>query len=180
MNLQDKLISLSDYKIGFTMYDEKFLVSITYKDTWSVIKPEDKEITFMKDEKHDNIFYYTTPLNGDPQHLQHIFDTIDETIAYNKELEDKVVLFNEKIEEMQDLFSKKPIDELRTIEFTFKTPKRKTTKRTNKKKAEKTSAETCSEEKQVTEVVKEKEETPLDIDKKIAAAMNKKKTQKVG
>ena len=81
---------------------------------------------------------------------------------------------------MQDLFSKKPIDELRTIEFTFKTPKRKTTKRTNKKKEEKTSAETCSEEKQVTEVVKEKEETPLDIDKKIAAAMNKKKTQKVG
>lgn len=179
MNLQDKLISLSDYKIGFTMYDEKFLVSITYKDTWSVIMPEDKEITFMKDEKHDNIFYYTTPLNGDPQHLQHIFDTIDETIAYNKELEDKVVLFNSKIEEMQDIFSKKSIDELRTMEFTFKTQKRKT-KKTNKKKEEKTSSETCNEEKQVPELIKEQEEIPLDIDKKIEAAMNKKKTQKVG
>lgn len=178
MNLQDKLISLSDYKIGFTMYDEKFLISITYKDTWSVIMPEDKEITFMKDEKHDNIFYYTTPLNGDPQHLQHIFDTIDETIAYNKELEEKVVLFNEKIEEMQDLFSKKSIDELRTMEFTFKTSKRKTVKKTNKKKEEKTSTETCNEEKQPLEVVEEK--TPFDIDKKIEAAINKKKTQKVG
>lgn len=179
MNLQDKLISLSDYKIGFTMYDEKFLVSITYKDTWSVIMPEDKEITFMKDEKHDNIFYYTTPLNGDPQHLQHIFDTIDETIAYNKELEDKVVLFNSKIEEMQDIFSKKSIDELRTMEFTFKTQKRKA-KKTNKKKEEKTSAETCNEEKQVPELIKEQEEIPLDIDKQIEAAMNKKKIQKVG
>lgn len=178
MNLQDKLISLSDYKIGFTMYDEKFLISITYKDTWSVIMPEDKEITFMKDEKHDNIFYYTTPLNGDPQHLQHIFDTIDETIAYNKELEDKVVLFNEKIEEMQDLFAKKSIDELRTMEFTFKTSKRKTAKKTNKKKEEKTSVETCNEEKQPSEAVEEK--MPFDIDKKIEAAINKKKTQKVG
>lgn len=173
MNLQDKLISLSDYNIGFTMYDEKFLISITYKDTWSVIKPEDEEITFMKDEKHNNIFYYTTPLNGDPQHLQHIFDTIDETIAYNKELEDKIVLFNQKIEEMQDIFSKKTIEELRTMEFTFKSTKRKASKRTPKKKEKKTSTETCVEEKQVQEFTKE-EEVPFDIDKKIEAAINKK------
>ena len=174
MNLQDKLISLSDYKIGFTMYDEKFLVSITYKDTWSVIMPEDNEITFMKDEKNDNVFYYTTPLNGDPQHLQHIFDTIDETIAYNKELEDKVVLFNEKVEEMQNLFTEKSIEELRTMTFNFakKTKKRKT----NTKKTEKINVEGCSEEKQPPAVIEEKktEETPMDIDKKIEEAMNKK------
>lgn len=177
MNLQDKLMSLSDYNIGFTMYDGNFLISITYKDTWSVISPEDEAITFMKDENNPNLFYYSTPLNDETQHLQHIFDTIDETIAYNKELEAKVELFKKKTEEMQSIFAEKSIEELMTMEFTFKT-KRKTAKKTTKKKTDKTSEETCKEEKQAPEV--EKREEPMDIDKKIEAAMNKKKRQKVG
>lgn len=178
MNLQDKLISLSDYNIGFTMYDGKFLVSIVYNSNWSVIRPEDEEITFMKDESNPNMFYYSTPLSDETKHLEHIFDTIDETITYNKELEQKAELFKQKIDEMQSLFVDKSIDELLTMEFSFKTNKRKTTKKTAKKKTDKTSTETCKEEKQTPEVVKEEE--PMDIDKKIEAAMNKKKTQKVG
>lgn len=172
MNLQDKLMSLSDYNIGFTMYDGNFLISITYKDTWSVIAPEDEAITFMKDENKPNLFYYSTPLNDETQHLQHIFDTIDETIAYNQELEQKVELFKQKVEEMQMIFSERPIDELKTMEFAFKT-KRRPTKKTTKKK---TSNETCNEEKQVPDVVKEEktEDALTDIDKRIEAAMNKK------
>lgn len=174
MNLQDKLMSLSEYNIGFTMYDGNFLISIKYKDSWSIISPEDDAIAFMKDDNSPNVFYYSTPLNDETQHLQHIFDTIDETIAYNKELEQKVELFKQKTEEMQTLFAEKSIEELMTMEFTFKT-KRKTTKKANKKKTEKTSKETCNEKKQPPEVVEEKEETPIDIDKRIEEAMNKKK-----
>lgn len=174
MNLQDKLMSLSEYNIGFTMYDGNFLISIKYKDSWSIISPEDDAIAFMKDDNNPNVFYYSTPLNDETQHLQHIFDTIDETIAYNKELEQKVELFKQKTEEMQTLFAEKSIEELMTMEFTFKT-KRKTTKKANKKKTGKTTSRGCNEEKQPPEVVEEKEETPIDIDKRIEEAMNKKK-----
>lgn len=178
MNLQDKLVALAEYNIGFNVYEGNFLVNITYKNEWSIIQPADKGIKFMKDKETANVYYYSTPIS-DPEALQHVFDTIDETITYNKELEAKVVLFKLKMAELQQIFTEKPLSELQNMEFTFKTvkPKAKTSKKTTKKKTEKTSTEDCNEEKQADTVVSEKTSKnnieTSSIDDKITASIEK-------
>lgn len=37
LNLQDKMIELSDYNIGCKIEDGYYLINITYKDKWKVI-----------------------------------------------------------------------------------------------------------------------------------------------
>ena len=168
MDLQEKLISLSKYNIGFKTYNDKFLVSITYKPEWSVIKPMDNDVQFMRDNDKKDSYYYIAPLDEKAEHLQGIFNTIDETITYNEELEKKVELLQKKIEEMQQLFTDKPLEELLTMEFTFKGEKKK--KKQTKKKE--TTVEEHTQEEPKKEDTKEEEEN--DIDKRVSEIMKKK------
>lgn len=131
-SLQDKLVELSEYAIGFNVYDGNFLVHITYHEGWAVIEPSDSSITFMRDKKDGNTYYYSAPLTTD---MSKIFSAIEETISYNKELEEKVVLFKEKVEEMQELFSRKSISELRKMRFDI--PSSQRTEKPKKKTAQK-------------------------------------------
>ena len=48
MNLQEKIISLSEYKLGFNIYSGHTIINVTYPKEWSVIKPENQEITLVK------------------------------------------------------------------------------------------------------------------------------------
>ena len=173
MKLEEKIASLSEYGLGFRTYEGNYIFYITYKEGWAVIQPSDEEIKFMKDDKNPNTYYYVTKI-GDMTRFQGIFDTIDETIMYNKEIEDKNVLFKEKTEELFQLFIDTPIEKLRTLEFTFPLQK-KTTKRQTKPKATKKEEEKKEEPK-----IEKKEEDDLnEIDKKIELAMekvNKKKS----
>ena len=134
MNLQSKLVELAEYGIGFNMHTGHVLVNITYKPGWTVIKPTDETITFMSDEQNENLYYYSAPMTTD---IASIFTTIDETIAYNKELEEKVILFKERVGELQELFASTPIELLKKLVFTIpeeQAPKKKT----SRKKQEKT------------------------------------------
>ena len=169
MKLEEKIASLSEYGLGFRTYEGNYIFFITYKEGWAVIQPSDEEIKFMRDDKNPNTYYYVTKI-GDMARFQGIFDTIDETIMYNKEIEDKNVLFKE---ELFQLFIDKPIDKLRTLEFFFP-PQKKTNKKASKPK--------------LTKKVEEKEEGPKtektdeddlnEIDKKIELAMEKVNKQK--
>ena len=132
MNLQDKLISLSEYNISFRINDGNIIVSIEYKDGWTIISPEDSDVKLMK-SKEKNVFYYCTNMDGDKSHVQGIFDTIDETIRFNKESEATVELFKAKIAELEKLFSEKSYDELKTLKFITK-PVKSTNKKSKSKK----------------------------------------------
>lgn len=171
MNLQDKLISLSEYNIGFRINDKSVYVNITYKDKWQVISPEDENVKLMKG-KDENTFFYTTDINSDKNCLQNIFDTIDETIRYNKEVEATVQLFKEKMEELEKVFEEKSYEELKTLTFTFnkKTAKTKKTVNTDKPKDKK--------KKKTEEAVVETEKNDTDdFDKKIEESIKKKTTK---
>ena len=98
MKLEEKLISLSEYGIGFRTYKNNFIITITYRDGWSIIKPSDEKIKFIKDNNKSNTYYYATEVDVDMTHLEGIFATIDETIKYNKELEEKMILLKKKID----------------------------------------------------------------------------------
>ena len=146
MNLQDKLVSLSDYNIGFRTYENNFIITIVYKDDWAIIEPSDKDVKFFKDENKQNTYYYITQIGGKKDGLQNIFNTIDETIMYNKELEEKVELLKEKINQLYDLFNAKSIDELKTLEFVTKKGKSNRQRKKPKEETKETVASTVVKE----------------------------------
>lgn len=77
MNLQKKLIQLSEYKCSFKYVESYFLVSMVYPESWSVIPSEDRTIE-VADE--DGVTFYAAPIETD---IENAFKLIDDTIAYN-------------------------------------------------------------------------------------------------
>ena len=129
MNLQKKLIQLSEYKCSFKYVDSYFLVSVTYPESWSIIPSEDRSIEVAEE---NGVTFYAAPIETD---IEIAFTLIDDTIAYNLDVEKKMNLLKYNINKLQELFGEKDLEELETIEFVFKTPKDKTVqpKKTAKK-----------------------------------------------
>lgn len=145
MNLQKKLIQLSEYKCSFKYVESYFLVSMVYPESWSVIPSEDRTIE-VADE--DGITFYAAPIETD---IENAFKLIDDTIAYNLDVEKKMALLKYNIGKLQELFAEKDLEELETIEFTFKpkkvekesttVKKTKSTKKTTSKRGRKKSVQ---------------------------------------
>ena len=129
MTEQDKMfIALSEYNIGLQTYEGNFVVSLKYPDGWAVIEPSEKNIRFMRDGEQKGVYYYIVPTTDGENGLNGVFRVINETVMYNKELQEKVELLNAKIKELQDIFVENPISELKKLEFVFKGKKKKTAK----------------------------------------------------
>ena len=161
MTEQDKMfIALSEYNIGLQTYEGNFVVSLKYPDGWAVIEPSEENIRFMRDGEQKGVYYYIVPTSDGENGLNGVFRVVNETVMYNKELQEKVELLNAKIKELQDIFVENPISKLRKLEFVFKPQK--------KKAAKKTKAEKPTEE-----VVEEPEEVN-DTDKLIAESIMRK------
>ena len=101
MNLQEKIISLSEYKLGFNIYSGHTIINVTYPKTWSVLKPENENITFARDEVNKDTYYYSAPITFN---MEEIFQNIEATIEFNKEMEKKIELFHIKQSELQNIF----------------------------------------------------------------------------
>lgn len=130
MNFQEKIINLSEYKLGFNIYNGYTIINITYPKEWSVIKPDNKDITFAQDEVHTETYFYSAPITCD---MSVIFNCIEATIEFNKEMEKKIALFQEKQKELQNIFIEESYETLESLTFSFK-------KKKNKKNVQKTNA----------------------------------------
>ncbi len=165
MTEQDKMfISLSEYNIGLQTYEGNFIVSLKYPDGWAVIEPSSDNIKFMRDAETQGIYYYIVPTVDGENGLNGVFSVINETVMYNKELQEKVDLLNKKIAELSDIFVNNPISRLRKLEFVFKPQKKNSAKKTVEKK---------QKSNKVTENVVELEEAN-DTDKLIAESIMRK------
>ena len=120
MNMKDKLLSLSEYSIGFNIYDGNFVINITYPNGWTVVDNNDKDIQFARDGSRPNLYYYIAPISVN---VERIFEMIDDVITYNVELEEKVKLFQIKVAELKALFTEESIETLNTLEFKVKRKK---------------------------------------------------------
>lgn len=161
-SFQERLLNLSPYKAEFKTYgadDKYWVVSVTYPENWSSIEPlKDSGIKMENDKNVHDIYYYIAPMQTD---VNEIFDLIDSTIQYNKEIEEKVELLNKKIDELTNLFSNEDIDTLRTIEFKVR---RKRGGQKNNKNAAKKPIELVDTEKKEEPAptpVANEEETPV-------------------
>ena len=192
MTLNEQLIRLSSYKINFNIYEGTVIISLEYPKDWTVLEINSSDIQTTSENGRQ---FYWVPLQMD---VEKVFELIDETIEYNKDIEAKSELFKQKIDEMRKIFLEEDLQTLRTMEFKMKKkklPKKKATEEKENNITEVNDADngkqTPSENKQeevVTESVKEEnmvslEETnskvkePTEIDKMIEQAV-KEKTRK--
>ena len=189
MTLNEQLIRLSSYKINFNIYEGTVIISLEYPKDWTVLEINSSDIQTTSENGRQ---FYWVPLQMD---VEKVFELIDETIEYNKDIEAKSELFKQKIDEMRKIFLEEDLQTLRTMEFKMKKkklPKKKVTeeKENNITEVNDTAngKQTPSENKQeevITEPVKEEkmvslEETnskvkePTEIDKMIEQAVKEK------
>lgn len=122
MDLQEKLIELSEYGVSFNVANDNFVIKIKYNDNWTIIQPDGDDIAFYRDENVNSVYYYVAPITTS---IDKIFAAIDETIDYNRELELKVQLFKVKMTELQEIFTHESLEVLNTLEFKFKKKREK-------------------------------------------------------
>lgn len=177
MDLQEKLIELSEYGVSFNVASGNFVIKIKYNSNWTIIQPDGNEIAFYRDENDDSVYYYVASVTTS---IDKIFFAIDETIEYNRELELKVELFKEKMSELQEIFAQEPLDVLRTLEFKLKKKKKK--EKTKKEKVVKEKEDDINNIEEVSEnepavnkneETEEQEETLSEIDVKINEVLKK-------
>ena len=189
MTLNEQLIRLSSYKINFNIYEGTVIISLEYPRDWTVLEINSSDIQTTSENGRQ---FYWVPLQMD---VEKVFELIDETIEYNKDIEAKSELFKQKIDEMRKIFLEEDLQTLRTMEFKMKKkklPKKKVTEEKENNITEVNNAangkQTPSENKQeevITEPVKEEnmvslEETnskvkePTEIDKMIEQAVKEK------
>lgn len=149
MNLQKKLIQLSEYKCSFKYVESYFLVSMVYPENWSIIPCEDKSIDVAEE---DGVTYYAALIETD---INKAFELIDDTISYNLDVEKKMNLLKFNINKLQEMFSTMDLEELETIEFV--TTKSKVSKNKEKKstKTKKVAKKVTSKKKKVEDTVTE-------------------------
>ena len=149
MNLQKKLIQLSEYKCSFKYVESYFLVSMGYPENWSIIPCEDKSIDVAEE---DGVTFYAAPIETD---INKAFELIDDTILYNLDVEKKMNLLKFNINKLQEMFATMDLEELETLEFVTMTPKVR--KNTEKKstKAKKVAKKVTSKKKKVEDAVTE-------------------------
>ena len=189
MTLNEQLIRLSSYKINFNIYEGTVIISLEYPKDWTILEINSSDIQTTSENGRQ---FYWVPLQMD---VEKVFELIDETIEYNKDIEAKSELFKQKIVEMRKIFLEEDLQTLRTMEFKMKKkklPKKKVTEEKENNITEVNDAangkQTPSENKQeevITEPVKEEnmvslEETnskvkePTEIDKMIEQAVKEK------
>lgn len=189
MTLNEQLIRLSSYKINFNIYEGTVIISLEYPKDWTILEINSSDIQTTSENGRQ---FYWVPLQMD---VEKVFELIDETIEYNKDIEAKSELFKQKIDEMRKIFLEEDLQTLRTMEFKMKKkklPKKKVTEEKENNITEVNDAangkQTSSENKQeevITETVKEEnmvslEETnskvkePTEIDKMIEQAVKEK------
>lgn len=102
------------YNISIKITEGYYLIGIHFPQKWKVIEPQDTSIKYLNDDEDKTMFYYMTQVvNG----TKGIFESVDETIAFNRELEKKTDLIREKIVELRDLFVNETYENLLTLRF---------------------------------------------------------------
>lgn len=156
--MQNRINSIKEYFVGFNIAENVAYVKVVFPETWSVTSNEILDSTFKVNSVSDNdggIYFYSDMNEG----ITNLFDAIDFTIEFNKDMERKSQLFLEKLEELKSLFSTLTLEELTTLEFI-------TTKKNNNKEKTKTRKRgEKKEDKKVDKVKTEekKEEVQLEV-----------------
>lgn len=125
MNLEKKLNEFAKYDIYFEIYKKEYYhVSVKFEDGWTVVEPENE---YIHVEQRNDTYHYMGKIGS--VSMEDIFNAIDETVKFNKDLEMKVELFRKYTKELEQLFSTEKYEVLKTLTFNLRKPKKKQIKK---------------------------------------------------
>ena len=134
--MQKRIEKINQYFNDFKVCDGLVFISVDFPKKWQIPSSELLEEMFKTKyvNKNDGTGYYffSSIENG----IYNVFDTVDFTIEFNLNLEEKTKLLQEKTEELKKLFVELPIETLKTIEFKYSEKKPKNIRKNNKKKSD--------------------------------------------
>lgn len=193
MDFQDRLLKYAKFNMSIRTASDNgtdyYVVTLNYGTKWKIMEPVDNRVKCVMVNDKGTYGYMTETSNG----VGPIYDSIDETIRYNEEVEKKIVLLKNKAEELKNIFANEPYERLEHLSFVFTTPKdtesatkkkkASSTKKENTKKAslepfeekdegqQPTTGTNALESPKTSSIVKNPEAS--EIDRKIAEAMSK-------
>ena len=133
MEWEKRLKELNGYNISFEIKQGYYHIALVYDDGWDVLIPDNENIYV---ENRNGFYHYIGSI--DAISIDDLFNSIEETIAYNMDLQKKLILFKQKTQELQEIFSNEDYETLKNLKFTFEKEKvKKTTKKTKAKTQEK-------------------------------------------
>lgn len=150
--MKERIKSITKYFVEFRVVDDAEYIKVRFPDKWVI----DAELCVgsvgIQKDKDGYYFVFSDADDG----FDVLFDTIDNIILFNKEIEEKTELLIQKANELKGMFEDYPLEKLKTLKFTFDdSPKKK--RGTKKKKEDGIVKETD------TEIIEEaKEEPPVN------------------
>lgn len=115
--MQERIEKIKDYFIAFNIAEDTAYAQVRFHNKWDVPNNEILIENFKvksAQESDGSVYFFSELSNG----ILNVFDAIDFTIDYNRDLEEKGELFREKIEELKMLFATKTLEELRNLAIT--------------------------------------------------------------
>jgi hypothetical protein len=150
--MQERINKISEYFKVFNISDNIAYISINFPSKWQIPDTKILEDSFKVKIAPDDggiVYFFTDVSNG----IDNLFDSVEFTITYNRDLETKMQLLKEKVALLKELFAIHSLEELSTLEIKLTPKKAKKTKKV--KTTEQTTAvddvETKVEEKLVEE-----------------------------
>lgn len=138
--LQDRIQKIQPYFRGIEVKETLFIVRVVYPNKWSAYNRSDDNIKAAKsDDTSENEWFYYASVND--VDLGEMFDLVEDTIATNQELYQKIELMRVRMEELKDLFQNESLEKLKTLEFTFGKVTNKTKRKTRKNKQQETDSD---------------------------------------
>lgn len=150
-NIKDRIQKIKPYFKGMQVEEvdgeSVIYVMVSFPPKWLIDKTLEQKYDITIGFNNNNGTYYFCADMGTGFDV--IFDAIDENIEQMITAQERAKLLKDKVQELQELFIDEsiPIDKLRTIEFTFKPQKKKTTKKDTKEITEPDNQLTANEEK---------------------------------
>lgn len=120
MSKAPNIVEYAAYNLSMRIQDGYYIITLHYPQKWKGIAPDENDsVHVVNDDSDPTVFYYMTAVNNG---VDEIFELVDETISYNKELELKAALIKEKVKELEELFISEPYDRLLKLKFVIDDP----------------------------------------------------------
>ena len=117
--MQKRIENVKEYFVAFNIAENTAYAQLRFPSKWDVPSNEILEENFNTRSAIENdgsVYFFSDMSNG----IMNVFDAVDFTIEYNKDLEEKSELFREKIEELKQIFATKTLEELRNLTISVK------------------------------------------------------------
>lgn len=159
--MQSRIKQIEDYFLAFNIAENIAYIQVRFPEKWDVPSSEileDEYSTKIVEEKDHSYYFFSNMGNG----IMNVFDAVDFTIAYNKDLEEKSNLFLTKINELKEIFATKSLNELRGVRIELTSGVSETVKEDTKKNNSKRSRRSTKKDNKK-EIPSDKSQTNEDV-----------------